>query len=369
MLANIYAVCLTSAAIAKEGEFLVSRIEDINSIESEAGVIASLIHTPELYYHVDSLLPNHFFSVENRCIYSAIIDLLEKGIKTIDPYNIVEVLSANEATRKISEDITVEKLQELFDMSDTLARTSVEEYKMLTRNIFDSAFRRDIYNKLRECERLCLKESEDDIQQRIYTEIDNVFTSYSNVDEIPQYADVVDGLWSEIKSRQGNGYAGIPFKFPALNDYVTIERGELVIFAAQQKVGKSIMLLNCAVDLLKKGYSVLYIDSELSSRLFTARLLSHLSEVEYRKLVAGSYNKEEEQKIESAREWMKTRKFTHLYMPFFDQQGIYAAVKKIDHVQHLDVIIIDYFKSTGNEVDAFQTYAAMGRCVSNIGAR
>ena len=223
-----------------------------------------------------------------------------------------------------------------------------------------------MFQRLKECQRLCWDNTEENRQQRIYEIIDEVMTSYSTTEEIPQYSEVIDDLWEEIKSRQGTGYAGIPFKFPALNDYVTIERGELVIFGAQQKVGKSIMLLNCAVDLLRQGYSVLYIDSELSSRMFTGRLLSHLSEIEYRKLTSGNYSEEEEEKIIAAKEWMKDKKFTHLYMPFFDQQSIYTAVKKQNHIQPLDVIIIDYFKSTGNETDAFQTYAAMGRCVDVI---
>ena len=37
-----------------------------------------------------------------------------------------------------------------------------------------------------------------------------------------------------------------------------------------------------------------------------------------------------------------------------------------DHRQSIDVIIIDYFKSTGDDMDAYQTYAAMGRCVDLV---
>lgn len=339
---------------------------DINSLESEAGIIASLIHKPEFSFYSEHLLPNHFVNKENRCVYSAIVDLAKRGISTIDPYNIMENLNASEATRKFADDISLDKLNELVDMSDVLARNSVEEYKMLVNNVLEAAFRRDMFQRLKECQRLCWDDSEENRQQKIYEIIDEVMTSYSSAEEIPQYPDVIDGLWEEIKSRQGTGYAGIPFKFPALNDYVTIERGELVIFGAQQKVGKSIMLLNCAVDLLKQGYSVLYIDSELSSRLFTARLLTHLSGVEYRRLTSGNYNADEEKKIIEAKDWMKEQHFTHLYMPFFDQQSIYTAVKQQNHIYPLDVVIIDYFKSTGNETDAFQTYAAMGRCVDVI---
>lgn len=340
------------------------RIEDINSIESEAGIIATLIHNPEYVFYSEDLLPNHFSNIDNRCIYAAICELGQRGITQVDPYNIIECLNASEATRKFSENLTVEKLQDLVEMSDILARHSVEEYIMLVSNVLESAFRRDAFQRLKYCESLCLDLNQDDIQKKIYDAIDEVMTSYSTTDDIPQYRDVVDDLWDEIKSRQGTGYAGIPFKFPALNDYVTMERGELVIFGAQQKVGKSIMLLNIAVDLLRQGYSVLYIDSELSSRLFTARLLTHLSGLKYRNLTSGNYTPEEEASIIAAKEWMKTRKFTHIYMPFFDQQSIYTAVKKINHIQNIDVVIIDYFKSTGNELDAFQTYASMGRCVN-----
>ena len=258
------------------------RAEDINSIESESGIIASLIHNPELSFYSEYLLPNHFTNKENRCVYTAICELAKKGITTIDPYNIVEVLNSSEATRKYADDISVEKLQELMDMSDVLARNSVEEYRMLVKNVMDAAFRRDTFQKLKECQALCYDRSKENIEQEIYAAIDDVMTEFSTANEIPPYKDVVDSCWEEIKSRQGNGFAGIPFKFDTLNEYATIEPGELFIFAAEAKQGKSMMLLNCAMDLLKRDLAVLYLDSELNTRLFTARVLSHISGIEYK---------------------------------------------------------------------------------------
>ena len=125
------------------------------------------------------------------------------------------------------------------------------------------------------------------------------------------------------------------------------------------------MLLNCAVDLLKNDYAVLYLDSELNTRLFTARILAHLSGVEYRRLTTGAYSEEEEAKIVEAKEWLKTRKFTHIYIPTFDQQSIYTAVKKVYHTQGLDVLIVDYFKGKG-EGDAFDSYQELGRFVDMV---
>ncbi len=338
------------------------RAEDINSIDSESGVIATLIHHPEFSYYSEGLLPNHFTRKDNRCIYTAICELARRGIMNVDPYNIVEVLNASEATRKIAEEITIDKLHELVDMSDILARGTVEEYQVLVSNVLDAAFRRDTFQRLKECQALCYDRSEADVIPKIYNIIDNVMTEFSTTNEVPHYGEVIDDCWEEIKSRQGNGFAGIPFKFPTLNEFATIEPGELFIFAAEAKQGKSMMLLNCAIDLLKQDLAVLYLDSELNTRLFTARVLAHLSGVEYKNLTSGNYTEEEARKIDEAREWMKTRKFVHIYIPMFDQQSIYTAVKKVKHTMGLDVLIVDYFKGS-SEGDAFDSYQELGRFV------
>lgn len=341
------------------------RAEDINSIDSESGIIASLIRNPELSFYSEYLLPNHFTNKDNRCVYLAICELAKRGINVVDPYNIIECLNASEATRKYASDLTIEKLQELVEMSDILARSTVEEYKLLVNNVMDAAFRRDTFQRLRECQALCYDRSETDIEQKIYNTIDDVMTEFSTTNEIPQYKDVIDDCWEEIQSRQSNGFAGIPFKFGTLNEYATIEPGELFIFGAEAKHGKSMMLLNCAVDLLRQNYAVLYLDSELNTRLFTARILSHISGIEYKRLTSGNYSDEERQRIIEAKEWMKTRKFTHLYIPMFDQQSIYTAVKKVKHTQGLDILIVDYFKGSG-EGDAFNSYQELGRFVDTV---
>lgn len=341
------------------------RADDINSLESESGIIASLIHKPEMSFYSEYLLPNHFTNKENRCVYTAICELAKRGITTVDPYNIMEVLNSSEATRKYADELSIEKLQEFMDMSDVLARNSVEEYRLLVKNVMDAAFRRDTFQKLKECQALCYDRSKENIEQEIYAAIDDVMTEFSNANEVPPYRDVVDECWEEIKSRQGDGFAGIPFKFNALNEYATIEPGELFIFAAEAKQGKSMMLLNCALDLLRRDLAVLYLDSELNTRLFTARVLAHISGVEYKRLTSGNYSPEEEQRIDEAREWLKTRKFTHIYIPMFDQQSIYTAVKKVKHTQGLDVLIVDYFKGSGDG-DAFDSYQELGRFVDMV---
>lgn len=323
-------------------------------------MIASLIQKPELYYYAEELQPNHFSVAENRMVYTALMMLAQKGVETVDPYIILEVLNSSDATRAYCQSLTLEGLNDLVYTTETLARSTPEEYKILTHNVMDMAFRRDMYSKLNSCVDAVLSDPADEVQQKIYKEIDDVMTEYSSLDEVTPFGEVVDECWEEIKSRQKDGYAGIPFKFPTLNEFVTLEKGELIVFGAGPKQGKSIMLLNHAVDLLKKDLSVLYIDSELNTRLFTARLLSHLTGIEYKRLTAGCYGEEEQQKIDEAIAWMKTRRFVHVYLPIFDQQTVYTTTKKMSHTMGLDCLIVDYFKSA-SDGDAWDSYAELGR--------
>lgn len=90
------------------------RAEDINSLESESGVIATLIQHPDFIFYSEQLLPLHFTNNENKCMYMAIRNLVrDKGIFTIDPYNIVSYLNSSEKTKEFAGILTVDKLNEL----------------------------------------------------------------------------------------------------------------------------------------------------------------------------------------------------------------------------------------------------------------
>lgn len=336
---------------------------DIKNIEAEAGVIASVIMNPSLTFYSEVLQPHHFTDPQNAYIYWAVRELVKKGVDSVDAYNIKNMLSAKKATEKAAENITIQSLNDLFDVARNIARTTPEDYKIIVDYVMDAAFRRDTYNKLMECERLCFNSSCGNIEHKIYETLDNVMMEFSAANEVPQYKDVVEKLWNDIEAHQKPEQCGaIPFKFPTLNQYVMIERGELVVFGGAQKSGKSMLLLNTAVDLLRSGYKVLYLDSELNSKLFTCRLVSHLTGISFQRVRHGDYDASERERIAQAVNWMKTREFTHLYMPVFDEQTIYTTVKKVYHTQGIDVLIIDYFKG-GDNPDAFATYQGLGGLV------
>ena len=336
-------------------------VSDICDVPGEAGIVASLILHPEFYFYSEQLTPHDFTVEENSYLYYAISQLVKRGATHIDAFDIVHILNLGEQAGKLSgAALTVAAVKEFIENAGAIARSTVEGYLILVDRVLDAAFRRKAYQKLSECQSYCFNMEEQDIEKKIYSTLDSVMLEYATTSEVPQYKDVVDELWAEIQSRQDHAYSGMPFKFPTLNRYATIEPGELFIFAAEAKQGKSMMLLNCAVDLLRQGKSVLYIDSELNSRMFTCRLLAHLTRIEFNRVKSGNYNQEEAERIAQAIQWMKAQKFTHIYMPIFDQNGIYTTVKKVKHTQGIDVLIIDYIKSTG-DADAFASYQELGR--------
>lgn len=339
---------------------------DIRNIEAEAAVIASLLINPELYFYSEDLEPNHFTEEANAYIYFALKELAKKGVQDIDAFNVINMLNLKRGTEYSKQILTVDSINAAIETAKNIARKSKEDYRVCVDKVLDAAFRRNTYKKLCDCERLCFSGSGENIEQQIYQTLDSVMAEFSTSRDVPEYKDVVDQYWEEIQARQSPEQCGaIPFKFKTLNSYVMIERGELVIFGAEQKMGKSMLLLNCAVDLLKRGNKVLYLDSELNSRLFTCRMISHLTGIPFQKIRGGGYTPEDKKRIEEAVAWLKTKSFTHLYMPVFDAKTIYTTVKRVFHQQGIDVLIIDYFKG-GDEPDAFAQYQSLGGLVDMI---
>lgn len=340
---------------------MIKSIDEISDIQSETGIIATLIDYPDYVFYSETLKPKHFSSVENGKLYDIIKTLASNGIKSIDAYNIISVADKNGITIGFNP----RELIDFIEDCGIVARSSLEEYKMLVANVLDAAMRRELYRKLVFCENICLNENEKNVSEKIYEKIDGVVLEYSSDDDIPKFGDIIDDIWNKVSQKQGNELCGVEFKFPSLNRYVTIDSGELIMFGGQAKQGKSMLLMNCAVDLLCKGKKVLYIDSELSSETFAIRMLSHFTGIEYNKIRYGRYSPSEESMIKQALQTIKTWPLTHIYLPKITEKNIYVITKKVMHSQGIDVFILDYLKSS-HDTDAYGTYQEMGKVADLI---
>lgn len=336
-------------------------ITELSDIQSESGVIGTLIYHPEYILHSDYLKPGNFFGVENGCIYWAIQELFKDGITNIDAYNISNKLQSHRGVQKTIEKYNLPAVQEFVELYKETARHSIEEYRMLADNIVALAFKRDLVKTLNKLVADCYKSdySLDKLSNIVYSELDGLTSKYVSGSDIQKLGEEIDDIWNEIVGRRtDNGMYGIPSKYPSFNDYFTYEPGELVVIQAKYKQGKSIIMMNEVVHKLKNGVPTLVIDSEMPTRLYTERLLSHLTGIELSRIKNGNYSTDESDKIKEWIKWIKKQPFVHIYEPNISDEKVYTICKKLQHKMGLQFVVYDYLKS--NETSSSDNYNVLG---------
>ena len=349
---------------------MIKKDEAIYDPQSEAGVIATLILHPEYCFHSEELRPQDFYENENGFLYYAIRELAKRDVKTIDAYGIINILTIAKDGNKIddwSKKLSASNINETISLASIMARHTVAEYKMVVKTVLDKSFRRQAIQKLQECESMCRSDSDgEDLKSRIYQEVETLVTQYRPNDDVVPMPEIIDSLWEEImRGQQTDSF--IDFKFPSLNKYVKISRTDAIVIAAREKRGKSLFLLNCAVDLLRRGKKVLVIDTELDTKLYLMRLVSHLSGVEFAKIRDGNVSEEEDTMISSARAWLKEQPLTHVYRPAIDDDQLISMVKQHKYKHGVDAVILDYLKgNTAYFLDAYQNSAILGKMTDTL---
>lgn len=336
-------------------------ISKLSDIQSESGVIGTLIYHPEYILHTDYLKPNHFYGVENGCCYWAIQELYKEGITNIDAYNISNALQSHKGVQKTIEKYNLPSVQEFMELYKTTARHTLEEYKMLAENIVTFAFKRDLIKVLNQLSNNCYKAEYnlDKLSENVYDELDKLTQKYITTTEINTLGTEIDDIWNEIiERRTENGVYGIPSKYPVFNKYFTYEQGELVVVQAKYKRGKSVLLMNEVVHKLKNGVPTVVIDTEMQTRLYTERLISHLTGIDIKRIKSGKYSDDEAKKIYESIKWIKEQPFVHIYDPNITNEKIYIICKMLKYKIGLSFVVFDYIKS--NATSTSDNYNILG---------
>lgn len=336
-------------------------IAELSDIQSESGVIGSLIYHPEFITHTDYLKPNYFYGKENGCIYWAIQELYKDGITNIDAYNISNKLQSHHGVQKTIEKYNLPSVQEFVELYKGAARNTLEEYKMLAENIVTLAFKRDLIKTLNQISADCYKPdfTLEKLSSSVYSELDELTQKYIVTTEIHTLGNDIENIWDDIVSRRtADGMYGIPSKFPSFIDYFTYEPGELVVIQAKYKQGKSVFLMNEVVHKLNNGVPTLVVDSEMPTRLYTERLLSHLTGIDIKRIKNGRYSDEEAKVIQNCITWLKEQPFVHIYNPNLTMERLYSICKMLQNKIGLGFVVYDYLKS--NETSSSDNYNLLG---------
>lgn len=328
---------------------------------AEATVIATLISHPEFILHTEYLHPGYFYDVSNGCIYWAIQELYKSGVTNIDAVNIENMLNSNKAVKRKMDEYNISNLDEYVSMCGYAARHTLEEYKIVVNQVVTMSFKRDLAKLASQIYHECENESLNlgDLNHSVNEKIQKLAEQYIVTEDVQVFGEKVENLWDEVISRRGdNGLYGLPSKFAEVNEYFTYEPGELVLLCAKMKRGKSALMMNEALHKVRMGVPTLYIDTEMSDRLFYERMLANLTQIEVKRIKTGRYSDEEASKILKANEYLKNAPFVHIYMPNPSDEEIYSLHKMLKYKMNLGFSVYDYIK--GSAEDSSVLYQLLG---------
>ena len=329
---------------------------NLQNTQAETGLISTLIVHPEYVVVNERLKPEYFAMPVNKVLFRIIKELYNSGVMNIDEFNLASKIENSEDDTMIMQNIN---LAELVADSPYVARETPNEYKALSKDVMKFAFKRKLLQQLRTFENQCGREDVDigALQNYIYDKLNHIGDEFLTGEDESLIGEKIDKIYAEIIKRAQNG-GGIPSKFPTLNDFVTYEKGELVIFSAKRKVGKSVLLANEAIHKARSGINVLYLDSEMSTLGWTERILAMLSQVSIRKIKSQKFDsKEEEEKVLQAIETLKQLPLVHINNPAWTVDTMEATIKKWDSKIGIDLVIMDYIKAP----DTDDAYVELGK--------
>lgn len=270
------------------------------------------------------------------------------------------MLKSNDAVRHTTEKYNLPSMQEYIELCNVAARNTLSEYLLLVNRVVELSFKRDLNKALNEFQKDCFSGlSLNELNTKVYDKLDRLTEKYITSEAVKMFSDIEDDLWNEICSRRTEeGVYGIPSKIAAVNDYFTYEPTELVLLKARMKKGKSAFMMNEAIHKIKQGIPTLYIDTEMSDRLFYERMLANLTGIEVTRIKNGRYTEDEAERIAKARTWIRNQPFVHIYDPQMTDDTEYAICKVLKYKMGLKFVVHDYIKS--NAADSSVQYNELG---------
>lgn len=342
--------------------------QDLASPNSEIGVISTLIQDVDYIWHSENLLSTDFYDVKHGAIYWALYELAKNGVHKIDLLMLEGMLQSQKAKDLKIPQVDKATLEAIMGFSEELARHTLEEYKLLVNDIKEYKTRRIICRESEKLHQLSLSQHVDSsmLENKMYDMVDMAEQSANETEPVVEMRDKVDDLWSQIESRHLGIISDIKFPFKVLNEYVTMEKGELVLFGGNAKSGKSAFLLTVAVKALREGNTVLVLDSELSDRLYLMRLLAHITGIKFKVLKNNEVLTDKQVSlVKQGLEQIKKWHLFHVYMPVFQDKEIMKLFRKVNASEKVDLLVLDYFKNTDNQ-GAFEVSQNLANSVNMV---
>ena len=312
-----------------------------NDVQAEQAVLGSMLVDKDAILTVVELLkPEDFYRNEHAEIYSAILDLYDKG----EPVDLLTLKSQLEVRGNYDIVNGFEYLVSLnnpmYSITNVEAYAKIVEEKSILRRLIDSSneISKLSYNQNEEVASIL-----EVAEQKIFSISQKKSQkSYSIIREV--LVDTFDNL--EELSNRPNGLVGITSGFKDLDDKTLgFCPGQLIIVAARPAMGKSAFALNIATNAaLKANAAVVYFSLEMSKEELTGRILASEAMVDSQKIRSGKLEDNDWINLTNSAGTISEAKI------FLDDSAGYtptelrAKCRKMKLEHNIGLIVIDYLQ-------------------------
>ena len=330
-----------------------------HSKESEMMVLGSMLtKINSMNIAADALDSKDFYYVEHQIVFNALKTLFKQD-KPADILLVSEELKRADQLKKVN------GMAYLITLSQYAGTSAyVEEYVEL---ILSKSILRRLIEAAQEIERQALEEPADahgfldDSQAKLFA-----ISQTKNYQVGVQVKDVLSGLKAtsglpylkELEDRQANYLAlrekgeevslftGIPTGFHDLDKMINgLAPSNLIIFAGRPGMGKTALALNIAAyTCFKQKLSVGIFSLEMSAEQLIHRLICSESEVESSKILTGSIEGSDYQRVHAAVKHMEACNMIIDDQPGLKISDLRARARRLKEAYQIDLLIVDYLQ-------------------------
>ena len=264
-----------------------------HSVDAEKAVLGAILRDSDaLNLLVDKLTAEHFYQDSHRQIFTAMVDLYHQSEPT-DLLTVAERLRRQNAEGEYLGPAYLVELTENSPVSQ-----NVEYYAQVVRDYY---YLRRIITACQSTVRRAL--AYDGKVAGFIEDIEKEFIEIANQQDqagISLAHEVLDKTIAEIEERLANDgrMTGVPSEFVDL-DRITggWQKSDLIIMAARPGMGKTAFALNCVINAVKSGKSVVVFTLEMSKTQLMERIIASEARIDGSKMRKGDLSEEEQDRL------------------------------------------------------------------------
>lgn len=316
---------------------------------SENIVIGSLLNNINLILNMNDLKVSYFQVKVNKMLYTVIKRLFKSGSTSIEMSDVYAIVETNDKYLKILEDAGgTDLIETLMVLGEG---KTIEDIKPHIENIRQAAFKNEMDDSLTSLQ-VSIAESGNKPISAIYNEVENeilnVKSKYATTEGLQLVGDNIDNIIEKMENKAKTGLVGFPFSIPLLNEFVQLERQELVVVSGGTKSGKSLFTTHeVAYICIKNKVPTLILDSELSTDTFITRLIASLTgyKVKYIRSCKYKQNPVALEKVNKAIQNIKEAKLIHKYIVGMSEGELLNEIKRVKIQHNISLVVYDYLKA------------------------